>query len=61
MMVYFLVNLATGNLKETYSYYRHLRHALFHIENLIDSSIKVKSLAEALNICDKVYTLIEHY
>ncbi|MGX2968362.1 type II toxin-antitoxin system RnlA family toxin [Ursidibacter sp. B-7004-1] len=50
-----------ASLEEAYAYYRQRRHSLFHMEGFVDSTSKVNSLQEALQICDKVYNLIENF
>ncbi len=42
-----------------YSYYYKRRHSLFHIEQFADSTLTVSTLEGAINICNKVYELIE--
>lgn len=42
-----------------YSYYYERRHSLFHVEQFADSTSTVSTLEGAINICNKVYELIE--
>lgn len=42
-----------------YSYYYKRRHSLFHIEQFAESTSTVPTLEGAINICNKVYRLIE--
>lgn len=42
-----------------YSYYYERRHSLFHVEQFADSTSTVSTLEGAINICNKVYRLIE--
>lgn len=46
-------------IEAAYSYYYERRHALFHMEEFVEASTKIESLTEAINICNKVYKLIE--
>lgn len=55
------LNKIKQKLENAYAYYRRRRHSLFHMETNIETTAKVNSLAEALNICDKVYELIEDF
>lgn len=55
-----LVNIQSS-LEQAYIYYRQRRHALFHMESFTDATAKISSLQEALQIGNKVYTLIENF
>ncbi|WP_373753769.1 type II toxin-antitoxin system RnlA family toxin [Neisseria weixii] len=46
-------------VEAAYSYYYERRHALFHMDEFVEASTKIESLTEAINICNKVYKLIE--
>ncbi|QGM81031.1 type II toxin-antitoxin system RnlA family toxin [Otariodibacter oris] len=48
-------------IEAAYKYYRARRHSLFHMQGFIHTSSKVDSLQAAINICDKVYSLIEGF
>lgn len=54
----------TGTNKEAvekaFTFYRLRRHSLFHAEFFDTSTTLISSLSEAINICEKVYTLIEN-
>ncbi|WP_296175323.1 type II toxin-antitoxin system RnlA family toxin [Psychrobacter sp. UBA2769] len=56
-------NLYSGNkmseVLKAYSYYYQRRHSLFHIEQFAESTSTVTTLDGAINICNKVYNLIE--
>lgn len=42
-----------------YSYYYQRRHSLFHVEYFTESTSTISTLEGAINICNKVYELIE--
>lgn len=46
-------------IENAYSYYKAKRHALFHMDEIVEASSRIKSLQEANNICNKIYQLIE--
>lgn len=49
----------TSELLNAYSYYYKRRHSLFHVEQLVSSTPSINTLEGAINICNKVYELIE--
>lgn len=49
-----------SEIEKAYSYYKTKRHALFHIDEMVEASSRVESLQEANNICNKIYQLIEN-
>ena len=44
---------------KAYSYYYQRRHSLFHIEHFTEATSTISTLEGAINICNKVYELIE--
>ncbi len=58
---YSKLNTMQRSFEQAYAYYRARRHSLFHMEGFIEATAQVTSLQEALNIGDKVYTLIENF
>ena len=58
---YSKLNTMQRSFEQAYAYYRERRHSLFHMEGFIEATAQVTSLQEALNIGDKVYTLIENF
>lgn len=45
---------------KAYSYYYQRRHSLFHIEQFTEATLTISTLEGAINICNKVYELIEN-
>ncbi|UOO77577.1 type II toxin-antitoxin system RnlA family toxin [Neisseria sp. Dent CA1/247] len=47
-------------IEAAYTYYKKRRHSIFHMDEMVEASAKIESLQEAINICNKVYELIEN-